>query len=250
MRPHFLTQNIIPTPLIQLPQDFHRPELAIPDQQHRNPSGQQAVDITQQRQLPLRGTVSLDVAYPGPGNWDGAVAISQTDHQELVGGPHFGSIHNQAHLLKRTGLGLDPLLGDGFIPFPYLDSWIIQKPAQAAGQTGQFGCSWYFSRNSAQTDRTALMDPHQQPNEVANLGDTLGGTQFPNPSNLGMIEGVDRHTDTPWVKGFAKIHFTWDPMPINYFVVKSVRSLGNLYCWKLRAKGLPLRKIDHWSLLR
>jgi hypothetical protein len=160
------------------------------------------------------------MTHPGPGNRDRTLTISQRDHQELVGEAHFGPIHDQAHLLERTGLGLDPLTGNRIIPITHLEGRVIQKSAQAAGQTRQFSGSRDFASYTAQTDRAALVDPNQQPNEVADLGNPLGGSQFLNATNPGMIKGVDRHLDTPGVKGFAKTHFTGEPLPINYFVVK------------------------------
>jgi len=35
-----------------------------------------------------------------------------------------------------------------------------------------------------------------------------------------MIERVDRHLDTPWVKRFGQNAFYRGPLPINYSVVK------------------------------
>lgn len=58
--------------------------------------------------------------------------------------------------------------------------------------------------NAAQAHRAGLVDPHQQPDEIADLGDPLGGAQLPVTLKPGMIEAVDRHGVTPCVKGLGK----------------------------------------------
>lgn len=49
---------------------------------------------------------------------------------------------------------------------------IAQERSQTTNRTQEIGFSWNFACNPAQFHRTALVDPHQQPDEVDNNSET------------------------------------------------------------------------------
>jgi hypothetical protein len=65
-----------------------------------------------------------------------------------------------------------------------------------------------------------LIDPNDQPDNIANLGDPLPGSQFLNSAIPGIIEAVDRHRVTPFLKWFRKTNSSGEFLPINYSFVK------------------------------
>lgn len=62
----FLPQNIEPSPLIQLPQDYHRAKFAVSDQKNSRSWGDQPPNIGQQSQLLESTAMSADMIDPRP----------------------------------------------------------------------------------------------------------------------------------------------------------------------------------------
>ena len=203
----FLAQNIEPMPSIQASQDRHRAKFAVSDQKNGCSSRDQAVNVAQQCHLLDRIAMSSNVLDPGPGDGDGSFAIRQTDDQQLMPKANLGAIHNQTDLSQVAKLGFQPQPGDGFIPFPYSNGWVVQQSAQAAGSAQQLGWTGDLARNSAQAYRPALIDAGHQPDKVAYLSDPLFGSQFLNPLKPGMIEPVGRHDDPPVSEFCGKNYF-------------------------------------------
>ena len=135
----FLSQNLVPTPLVQLTQHFHRPKIAIAHQKHSKTFRQQAAHISQQRQLGHSGTMSAYMRDSRPGNRDGASPVRQADDQQLMRKVHFTSIYNQPDMLPVLGLTFQPLSRNRFIPHPHANRRIGQQAAQVARDTDQFG---------------------------------------------------------------------------------------------------------------
>ena len=179
----FLAQDIEPMPSIQLAQDCHRAKFAVSDQKNSCSCGDQLAHIGQQSQMLSGSTVSFDVLDPGPGNRDGPFPIGQTDNQQLMSKANLGAIYDQTDFSQMPELSFQPLPSDGFVPFPYSDSRIVQQPAQSPGGTQQFGWSGFLPCNSAQTNRPALINTDDQPDKIADLGNPLTGSQFPNSAN-------------------------------------------------------------------
>lgn len=130
---------------------------------------------------------------PSPGDGDGAFTASQTDDQELVSEAIFRSVNDQPDLLNMLGLGLIPLLGSRSIPGTYLNGCLLPKAFEPLCDTGYLGFPGNFIANPAQTDRAALKDTNQEPDEALNLVDTLLQVQFTNWLKPGIINAVDRH---------------------------------------------------------
>ena len=80
----------------------------------------------------------------------------------------------------------------------------IQKSAQPLGDAQEFCRARYLVGNPAQIDATALVNTYHQPNKVALLSDPGIGSLFTNLVYQCMIELVDRHWVTPFLKWFAK----------------------------------------------
>ena len=153
-------------------------------------------------------------------NRDGSFAVGQTDDQQLMSGANLGAIDEQADLAQMSILGCQPLPGDGLVPTPYPDGWITQEPSHASDGAQQLGFSRNFPGNLAQGYRSALVDPHQQPDEVSHLRDPLSRSQFPNSSNPCMILAVDRHRSPPGQVLCDNSTLTGVCEPINYSFVK------------------------------
>ena len=211
----FLSQNVVPTPLIQLFQPFHRPKFAIAHQQYGKTCRQQAANIAQQLQLGRSATMPAHMPHPHPSNRNGAPPIRQTDDQQLMRKAHFTAIHNQADLLPVLGLTFQPLSRNRFIPCPHDNRWISQQSAQAPCDTDQLRLSWDLPCHPAQVDRTTLINPDDQPDETANLGDPLVRAQFLDSLNPGMIQCVDRHETSPVGFSVVRTTYTAVSLPIN-----------------------------------
>jgi hypothetical protein len=110
---------------------------------------------------------------------------------------YLGAIHDQPDFADVPELRFQPFPSDRCVPFPHSNGRIVQQPAQTPGAAQQFRWAGYLPRNSTQTHRPALKNPYHQPDEIANLGDALTGSQFPNPVNPCIIEVVDRHVTSP-----------------------------------------------------
>jgi hypothetical protein len=221
----FLAQDIQPMPSIQLTQDRHRAKFAVSDQENSCSARDQLTDISQQSQLLTVTAVSFDMFDPGPGNRDGPFSICQTNDQQLMPKANLGAIYDQPDFSDVPELSFQPPPSDGLVPFPHSDGGIIQQPAQSSGGAQQPGRTRDLSGNAAQTHRPALIDPYHQPGKIAGLGDTLPRSQFLNSAIPCIIEVVDRHRITPFLKWFRKTNFSGEFMPINYSVVNSVRWL-------------------------
>ena len=206
----FLAQNIEPMPAIQLSQDGHRAKFAVSDQKGGSSNRDQAANISQQGQLFSGTTVSSSVFDPGPGDWDGSFAISQTDDQQLVSKANLRAIHNQTDLSQIAELGFQPLSCNWLVPLPNSDSSVVQQPAQAAGGAQQLGRPGNLASDPAQANRTTLINPDKQPDKVAYLCDPLSRSQFLNPLKPGMIEPVDRRDDPPVCEFCGKNYFNRD----------------------------------------
>ena len=114
------------------------------------------------------------------------------------------SIHDQPDLSQAVRLSFQPLLGNRLVPFPYTDSRILQKAAQALGGTEQQCSSGDLPGNLAQMHRTTFIDTNHQPNEVPDLSDPLRRSQFTNSSQPSIIEAVGRHELPPFLEMFRK----------------------------------------------
>lgn len=203
----FLPQDIEPTPLIQLTQDGCRAEFTISDQKSGGSGGNQFTYISQQSQLFPGTALAFDVLDPGPGKGDSPFSIGQTHDQQLMPETNLGAIHNQIDFTQVPELSFQPHPGDGFVPFPHSNGGISQQSAQSPGRTHQLGLARDLAGYAAQTDREALVDANDQPNEVENLGNALAGTQFLNPLEPGMIERVGRHGPPPVSKFCCRNYF-------------------------------------------
>jgi hypothetical protein len=133
---------------------------------------------------------------------------------------NLAAIDDQTDFSQMPDLSFQPLSSNGCVPFPYSDGGVIQQPAQSPGGTQQLGWTGDLPGNPAQTYRPALIDPSDQPDNIADLGDTLPRSQFLNSAIPCIIEVVDRHWFTPFLKWFRKTNFSGETMPINYSVVK------------------------------
>ena len=79
--------------------------------------------------------------------------------------------------------------------------WILEKEtAQPFRSAYRLRRSWDLPGDLAQVDRMALINSYQQPDKVPHLGDPLFGSQFTNLVHPSMIESVDRHWVTPFIK--------------------------------------------------
>jgi len=129
--------------------------------------GKQRFDIRQQFTLLPDGAVSFDVRHPIPGDGNGAFAVGQRYHQQLVPETDLCPVYEQIHFLSSLRLSAQPLPGDRFIPFLDLDRWVVQQPTQSPGVTEQFGPSGNLPSNLAQMDCPALEypNPHSAPHD-------------------------------------------------------------------------------------
>lgn len=171
-------------PLIQLTQSSYRAKFTVSNQENGSSDRDQFAYISHQSQLFPGAAIAFDVFDPGPGNGDGPFAISQTHDQQLMPETNLGAVHNQMDFTQIPELSFQPHPSDGFVPFSYSNSGVIQQPAQSPGRTHQLGQTWDLACNPAQTDRAALVEANDQPGEVANLGNSLIWTQFLNPLKL------------------------------------------------------------------
>jgi hypothetical protein len=137
-----------------------------------------------------------------PGNGNGSFSVGQTDDQQLMSISDLRTIHDQTDLSRMSKLPLQPFPGDGFVPCPDPYGWVSQQSTKAPGYTQQLCRTGNLSGNPAQTYRTALKDPDDQPDKVASLSNALIGAQALNPLKPGMIEIVGRH-EIPPVKEFC-----------------------------------------------
>jgi hypothetical protein len=206
-------------PFVQLLQDFHRSKFAVTDQKDAGTFRKQAVNISRQRQLLTCSAMSAPLFDPCPSNWDRSLAISQTDHQQLMPTSNPCAIHYQTDFSQATNLCFQPPSGDRFIPLPHPDGRIVQQSAQPSRGTCQPGFSRYLAGNLAHAHRTAQINSHDQPGKRSDLGDPLSGTQFQNSGFPGIIGSVGIGL-LRFVKWSGKTDFTGDPVPINYSVVK------------------------------
>ncbi len=172
----FLTQNIEPMPSVQLSEHFHRPEFAVTDQKNGCLGGNQLPDISQQSQRLEWTTVPTNIGHPGPGDRDRSLPIGQADHQQLVSKPNLGPIHDQMDLSQPMELGSQPFTSNRLIPLSNTDGRIIQQAAQPTNGTQQLGITWDLSRNPTQAYRATLVDPDDQPDHIADLGNSLSWT--------------------------------------------------------------------------
>jgi hypothetical protein len=216
----FLAQDIEPIPFVQLTQERYRAKFAVSDQKNSRLCGDQLANIGQQSQLLPGAAVSSGVFDPGPGNWDGSFPVLQTDDQQLMTKANFAAIDDQTDFSQMPELSFQPLSSDGFVLFPNSDGGVIQQPAQAPGGTQQLGWTGDLPGNAAQTHRPALIDASDQPDHIADLGDPLPRSQFLNSAIPCIIEVVDRHWFTAFLKWFRKTNFSGETMSINYSVVK------------------------------
>jgi hypothetical protein len=129
-----------------------------------------------------------------------------------------GTIHDQTDFSQVLVLNLQSLPGNGHVPFSHPDGWIFQQPAQASCVTQQLGSTRDLPCNAAQAHRSALEDPNDQPYKIANLGDSLSRSQFPNPQKPGIIEVVGRYRITLFLKRSRKTNFSGESLPITYSV--------------------------------
>src|SRR4030065_2269251 len=167
----FLAQNIEPMPAIQLAQDRHSAEFAVSDQKNSRSNRDRLTHIGQQSQLLGSRAVSSDVFDPGPGNRDGSFSVCQANDQQLMTKANLGAIDDQPNFSHVPELCSQPLPGDGLVPFSYADGRVVQKSAQPSGSAQQLGWAGYLPCNAAQMHRPALIDPDDQPDEIADLGD-------------------------------------------------------------------------------
>jgi hypothetical protein len=140
--------------------------------------------------------------HPSPSDRNGSFTIRQADNQQLMPKTYLRTIDYQAYLSQGVKLRHQPLTGDGFVPFPYLNGRIFQQPAHSTGHAQQLCWAGYLPSYAAQTYRTALIDSDYQPDDVSGLSDALTRSQFLNPLKPGMIEIVGRHEAAP-VKKFC-----------------------------------------------
>lgn len=113
---------------------------------------------------------------------------------------NFRAIHNQTDLSQAMPLGLQPWMCNRLIPFTRSDRRIIQETIQPSGDDHQLGWAGYLAGNLAQMHRATLVYPDHQPDKVTHLSDPLTRSQFTNSSHPGIIELVDRHGVTPFLK--------------------------------------------------
>jgi site-specific DNA recombinase len=198
----FLAQDIEPSPLIELTQDCHSTKFTVSYQENGRFGGDQLANIGQQGQLLISATVPADVFDPSPGNGNGSFSVGQTDDQQLMSKSDLSTIHDQTDLSRMSKLPLQPFPGDGFVPGPDPYGWVSQQSTKAPVYTQQLCRTGNLSGNPAQTDRTALKDPDDQPDKVASLSNALIGAQVLNSLKPGMIEMVGRH-EVPPVKEFC-----------------------------------------------
>lgn len=163
--------------------------------------------------------MSFDMLDPSPGNGYRTFAVGHADDQQLMPGTNLGALHDQTDLAQVTELCCQPLPGDRFIPIPNSDGSVFQETFQTLDGAQEFGFAGYFASDPAQGHRAALVDPDQQPDKVADLGDPLPWAQFQNSLNPGMILAVDRHGSPP-NEVFWQINFTWSPPADQLFFVK------------------------------
>ncbi len=166
----FLAQDIEPMPAFQLSEYADSTKFTVTDQENGCSSRDQAAYIGQQSQLLASTAVSADMRDPGPGDRDGSFAVGQTDDQQLMSGANLGAIDDQADLTQIPILSGQPLPGDRLIPVSHPNGRITQETPHAPNRAQQLGFSWDFSSDLAQGHRSALVDPHQQPNEVSHPG--------------------------------------------------------------------------------
>jgi hypothetical protein len=99
--------------------------------------------------------------------------LTRADDQPLMPKANLGAIYDQMDLAQMPELLLQPLSGDGGVPFPYSIRWVVQQPAQAVGHAQQLGRTRDFPRYAAQAHRAGLIDANDQPDKVANFSDPL-----------------------------------------------------------------------------
>ena len=83
------------------------------------------------------------------------------------------------------------------------------EDAQSSGDAQQLRRAGDLPSNLAQMHRAALVDPYNQPDEVAHLRNSLTSSQFTNLLHPSMIELVDRHWVAPFRKMVTQNQFYW-----------------------------------------
>jgi len=141
----------------------------------------------------LRSTMPSNLLDPCPCNWNRPFMVSQPNHQQLVGKTNFHPIHNQTDLLKMPGLHFQPAASNWLVPISDIYRRVGHKPAHALDQVEQLHLTRYLSRNSAQSNRAALVDPHNQPDKIPDTRFSFGRSQLSNSHVPSKIEIVDRH---------------------------------------------------------
>jgi hypothetical protein len=189
----FLTQDIEPTPDVQLTQDRHRAKFTVSDEKNSSTSREQGVHIRQQGQLFTSSAMSSDMLDPGPCNGNSPLSVWQTDDQQLMPKTDLGAIHNQPDLSDIAELGFQPLPGNGFIPLSHPDARITQQATQTSNSTQQLCRSRNFSGYSAQAYRSAFINTNYQHCEIADASDPLGWLELSDLHFPSIIECGDRH---------------------------------------------------------
>src|SRR5210317_2209290 len=108
------------------------------------------MNIRQQCQMLSGSAMPFDMLDPSPCNRNSSFSIWQTHDQQLMSKTDLGTIYNQTDFTAIEEMCFQPLPGNGFIPFPYLDLWIAQQSAHSANSAQQLCCSGYLSGNPIQ----------------------------------------------------------------------------------------------------
>jgi hypothetical protein len=193
MRTTFLAHYVIPMPSLQLLQHFHRSKFVIANQQNSYSFGKKASNIVQQSQLCLRSTMPSNLLDPCPCDWNRPFMVSQPNHQQLVRKTNFRPIHNLTDLLKMPGLHSQPAASNWLVPLSDIYRRVGHKTAHALDHAEHCSSTGDLACDSAQANRSTLMNANYQPGEVLNTGYSFHRVQLSNSYFPCLIEGVDRH---------------------------------------------------------
>jgi len=125
------TQHIVPAPGVHLLHDGYRSEPGVFYQEHLRASGQELLDIAQQRQLRDRRVMPPCSLDPRPGERQSAFAIGQGDREQLVMGTDLTPIDHQAHDPLSCHLAQQGL-SDRTVSAAYARGTVLQEPHEPA----------------------------------------------------------------------------------------------------------------------
>jgi len=188
----FLAHYIAPFPLSELFEYRHSPKFTVSGNRYLGTSGQQPVDVGQQRLLFGRRTVSTRTTKPRPSDRQGTPPIGQRYHQQLVAKPDLGPICQQADFHPMCDHLLQQRARHRCIPLPYPHCAVIQEAPHAPCSTQGLRGTRDLLCDTTQMHAATGHTPRHDPCEIPQACDAFLGAQLSNPFKPGMIHTVDQ----------------------------------------------------------